>query len=116
MADWAAFKYCYISEDIRQIQESIEVQELTRMETWDRTALSLLEESGEIACSLYLTGQCGENAGSVVDQWWDFAWKSVVKYDDGYINTPGHMGHEVGYPQWWLDQSGWSNGPISYTP
>ena len=57
---------------------------------------------------------CVSNADSVVDQWWDLGYELIVKYDDGYINSPGHMGHEVGYPGWWLEESGWHNGPVSY--
>ena len=114
VADWAAFKYCYMKEDIQQIQESIETGEMEKIEEWDNTALRILEMEGEIVCSRYLSDMCIANADSVVDQWWDFGHRMIVKYDDGYINAPGHMGHEVGYPDWWLEDSGWYNGPTSY--
>ncbi len=114
VANWAAFKYCYISEDIRQMQEMVEVAEIQKIESWDREALAVLENQGSPACAAYLTEMCSDNAWSVVDEWWNFGYDLIVKYDDGYINSPGHMGHEVGYPDWWLEESGWHDGPTSY--
>lgn len=114
VADWAAFKYSYMSMDIQEMQESIEVMEINESAAWEERALSLLQTDGEDACAEYLTEQCVANADSVVAEWWNFGHRLIVKYDDGYIDTPGHVGHEVGYPQWWLDQSGWRNGPVQY--
>ncbi len=57
---------------------------------------------------------CESNADSVVTAWWDFADLMIVKYDDGYINTPGHIAHEVGYTQEWLNVSGWLQGQTAY--
>ncbi len=114
VANWAAFKYSYIRKDIEEMQESIEVQELNSIANWEQTGLSLLQTEGGEACSEYLTAQCSSNADSIVAEWWSFGHRMIVKYDDGYIDTPGHVGHGVGYPQWWLDQSGWLNGPVNY--
>jgi hypothetical protein len=30
---------------------------------------------------------------------------SIARYDDGYINAPGKMAQEVGYPEDWYDKS-----------
>lgn len=79
------------------------------------SALEIFNTSGADDCVEFITDFCGSNADSVVAEWWDFADLMIVKYDDGYINSPGHMAHEVGYPQPWLDESGWQHGPVSYT-
>ncbi|MFO7875551.1 MAG: C69 family dipeptidase [Desulfovermiculus sp.] len=39
----------------------------------------------------------------------------VAKYDDGYINAPGEMAQEVGYPEEWYEKSKWPQGPTSYS-
>jgi hypothetical protein len=38
----------------------------------------------------------------------------VARYDDGYVNEPGEMAEEVGYPKVWYDKSEWPNGPKKY--
>jgi len=114
VANWAAVKYSYMRKDIENIQEAIEVQELSRIASADIRALEILSTAGAGECTEFITGFCDANADSVVNAWWDFADLMIVKYDDGYINTPGHMAHEVGYPEEWLNESGWLQGPTSY--
>ena len=113
--DWSAIKYRYMREDITEIQEAIEIAELSKIADADIQALELFNTSGEEECISFITDVCSSNADSVVTEWWNFAERMIVKYDDGYINHPGHMAHEVGYPESWLESSGWHNGPISYT-
>ena len=115
VANWSAIKYRYMHEDITEIQEAIEIAELSRIADADIQALELFNTSGEEECISFITDVCSSNADSVVTEWWNFAERMIVKYDDGYINHPGHMAHEVGYPESWLESSGWHNGPISYT-
>jgi hypothetical protein len=50
----------------------------------------------------------------IVKDWWKFAWILVARYDDGYVNAPGKMAQEVGYPKGWYDKSEWHNGPTTY--
>ena len=53
-------------------------------------------------------------ATNVVDRWWELAWRLVAKYSDGYVNEPGKMTQEVGYPKEWYKNSNYSDGPTSY--
>ena len=60
------------------------------------------------SCSPHI---CETQANQIVKDWWDFAWILVARYDDGYVNEPGKMAQEVGYPKDWYDKSEWPNGP-----
>ena len=115
VANWAAVKYSYMRKDIEDIQEAIEVLEAGKISRTDLQALEILRTSGTDECAEFLTGFCESNADSVVAAWWDFADLMIVKYDDGFINSPGHMAHEAGYPHIWLDETDWNEGPVSYT-
>ena len=57
---------------------------------------------------------CDTSKFSRKSAWWDFAWNLVARYDDGYINAPGKMAKEVGYPQEWYEKSKWPDGPTTY--
>ena len=50
----------------------------------------------------------------MVKTWWNFAGLLIAKYSDGYVNEPGKMAQEVGYPNAWYDLCEWTNGPTSY--
>lgn len=50
-------------------------------------------------------------AQKVVDDWWKLADYLIVKYNDGYINTPKGR-KAVGYPEWWLDEVGYGETKI----
>ncbi|MCK5036339.1 MAG: C69 family dipeptidase [Candidatus Sabulitectum sp.] len=115
VANWAGVKYSYMRKDIEEIQEAIEVQEIGKIAISDMSALEIFNTSGADQCTVFITDFCKSNADSVVSEWWNFADLMIVKYDDGYINSPGHMAHEVGYPQQWLDEAGWHEGPLTYT-
>jgi hypothetical protein len=100
-------------QDIADLQEEIEIAEISGIAKADSVALEMYRNNNGF--TQYLTQFCTSNADSVVAQWWNFADRMIVKYDDGFLNSPAHMAHELGYPEWWLDDSGWKNGPISYT-
>jgi len=113
VGNWAGIRYNLMHLDIADQQEEIEIAEISGISRADSVALSMIRNSDEI--TEYLTQFCTSNADSVVSEWWNFAGRMIVKYDDGFLNSPAHMAHELGYPEWWLDQSGWEQGPISYT-
>jgi hypothetical protein len=49
-----------------------------------------------------------------VKDWWDFAWLLVARYGDGYVNAPGKMAQEEGYPRKRYEKAEWKDGPTSY--
>ena len=46
--------------------------------------------------------------------WWAFADRLVVRYNDGFLNEPGKMAQPLGYPRNWLDTTEWRTGPTTY--
>ena len=79
----------------------------------DKKALSAYKEDPDKARDM-LTEYCKKLAEQVVKEWWEFAWRLVAKYDDGYINEPQKMAQEVGYPESWYENSKWVDGPTTY--
>lgn len=110
VADWAAIKYSFMRRDIMDMQDEIELREIRSIEHIDNMAVDI---DGAERTEM-LTEWCSSNADSVVTAWWDFSEDMIVKYDDGFVNSPGHMAHEEGYSQRWLDSTEWVNGPITY--
>jgi len=113
VANWAALKYEYIIQDIKEKQNELELAAVQGVSKMDQKALSLYQEDPYKAREL-LSTYSRNQANQVVDRWWDFAWSLVAKYDDGYINAPGKMAQEVGYPQKWYEKSKWPQGPTRY--
>jgi len=115
VSNWAELKYSYMIRDINALQDSIETAELAAVERVGGEALALLEEDRGLALDV-LTGYSVSNAEAVVTRWWALSDHLIAKYDDGYVNAPDSMAGEVGYPQWWLDEVGYSRGPVGYAP
>jgi len=113
VANWAGLKYSYMIKDIQQKQHEIEHAAIEDIKEIDEQALDLYKNDPEKARQL-LTTYCETQANQVVKAWWNFAWILVARYDDGYVNAPGKMAQEVGYPQDWYDKSEWPNGPTAY--
>ena len=113
VANWAGLKYSYIIKDIKQKQDEIEIAEIEGIKHMDKKALALYKKNPKKARQL-ITSYCKTQANQVVKSWWDFAWTLVARYDDGYINAPGKMAQEVGYPKNWYKKSEWPNGPTAY--
>ncbi len=115
VSNCTSIKYSYMIEDIKTLRDSIETSEIQLVSSIDSMILKN-SESGEITekDEVYLTEQCFKNTETVVERWWKLLAYLIVSYDDGYVNTEGHMAQEVGYPQWWLEQAGWKEGPTTY--
>jgi len=113
VANWAGLKYNYMIKDIQQKQDEIELAEINTIKEMDEKALALYKKDPQKVPSL-LTTYCETQANQVVQEWWKLAWHLVAKYDDGYLNAPGKMAQEVGYPKEWYNTSEWPNGPKTY--
>lgn len=113
VANWAGIKYSYIIKDIKHKQDEIEWAEINGIKAMDKEAQTLYKQDPRKALRL-LTTYCETQANQVVRDWWKLAWLLVAKYDDGYVNAPGNMSREVGYPNKWYKKSRWVNGPIRY--
>ena len=113
VANWAALKYSYMLKDIQAKQEEIEQAEFASVKAMDQEALALYQKDPAQAREL-LTTFSKNQANQVVKIWWNLAWDLVARYDDGYVNEPGKMAQEVGYPKEWYQRSNWPKGPIKY--
>lgn len=113
VANWAGLKYSYMLKDIQAKQAEIEQAEFESVKAMDKEALALYQKDPEKAREL-LTAFSKNQANQVVKIWWSLAWDLVARYDDGYVNEPGKMAQEVGYPKEWYQQSNWPKGPTSY--
>ena len=113
VANWAALKYDFMIQDIQQKQDEIELAEIQGIKAMDDKAQKIYAHDPHKAREL-LSTYCRNQANQVVDTWWDFAWDLVARYDDGYLNAPGKMAQEVGYPQEWYKKSKWPHGPTTY--
>ncbi|MFC1515239.1 dipeptidase [Thermodesulfobacteriota bacterium] len=113
VANWAGLKYSYMIKDIQQKQDEIELAAIDAIKIMDEKALALYKQDPEKVPPL-LTAYCETQANQVVQEWWKLAWNLVAKYDDGYVNAPGKMAQEVGYPKDWYQKSEWPYGPTTY--
>jgi len=113
VANWAGLKYSYVIRDIKEKQEELELAAVESIKLMDKKALALHKKSPEKVRAL-LTEYSMTHADKVVEEWWTLAWKLVAKYSDGYVNEPGKMAREVGYPEAWYEQAEWKDGPTTY--
>lgn len=113
VGNWAALKYDYMIEDIQEKQDEFELAAIQGIKEMDEKILEVYQQDPRKAREM-LTSYCKEQANQVIEDWWDFAWTLVARYDDGYVNAPGKMAQEVGYPEEWYEKSNWPQGPTSY--
>jgi dipeptidase len=113
VSNWAELKYSYMIRDINALQDSIELAELAQMRELEEKVVPMYPGITGMAAN-WLTEFSISNAEAVVSRWWSLADMLIAKYDDGYVNTPGSTAFEVGYPQWWLDEVGYADGPVGY--
>ena len=52
-----------------------------------------------------------QNVATVVDRLWSLSDELLFKYASGFVNTDDEMSQMVGYPAWWLQAVGYSQGP-----
>lgn len=113
VSNWAELKYSYMIRDIQAVQDSVEHAELADIVMVDAAVMEIMDQD-ECSARFYLTQWSVENADAVVHRWWSLADMLIARYDDGYVNSPDSMAVEVGYPQWWLDEAGYADGPVGY--
>ncbi|WP_349680392.1 dipeptidase [Mesotoga sp. UBA5557] len=113
VSNWASMKYSYMHEDIRLMQEKYETLSLCRLQEVE-AYVAAMTSNGPQEVSEYLTKFCARNSEEIIRAWWDFSEYLIVRYNDGFISEKRNMAQPVGYPQEWLDQTNWPEGPTSY--
>jgi dipeptidase len=110
VGNWSNLRYSSMIEDIRKAYTTIEDGFFEMQPTVEKRALDLYKEHPDLARQ-YLTRYSNTMAQRTVDEWWELADYLVVKYNDGYINTPTSS-RSVGYPKEWLDAVGYGKTRI----
>lgn len=105
VANYATIKYSYMIKDIQAKQKELE-DAATKL-------LADFESMGTKSRS-ELTTLCNNNAEKVISEWWRLFEAIVVKYNDGCITTADGIMQKVDYPEEWLQDVGYYDGPISY--
>jgi hypothetical protein len=106
-------------------------------EKWENAAFALVDElsagddgkkgRGRGRSTTYpspaaLTAASEAHAAAVARAWWRLGDDLMVRYADGFVSPSMDVdesgaagdappGEAVGYPAWWLDASGWRDGP-----
>ena len=118
VANYANLNYTYMIEDIVALQQELENDAYAKV--YDST----LQVQG-------ITDFCEKNTAKVLKAWFELSRYLIVKYNNGCITTEGVKSpikgknygkayvegaffQKIDYPEWWLRDAGYYNGPISY--
>lgn len=105
VANYATLKYSYLSEEIEQEQSSLEADAHRQVVAFSRDEGAAVEDLQEF---------CLANAKKVHDRWWNLATRLFVKFNDGCITTAAMPMQKIDYPQNWLSDTDYYQGPVSY--
>ena len=115
VTNWATIHYQLMSRDITAQQQGIEQRELAAQPDFEKKALEILSTDGMAACSRYLTDYSTSNSIRTVSAWWKFSDLLVAKYSNQLVTDPATGASETpGYPDWWLEETGYQYGPRVY--
>lgn len=109
--NWSLLRFNLINQDVREQINKLQTEAFKIRIAWEAHAMNELGD--DHARDKYLQVKSNVFASRVVSHWWEFAWKLVAKYSDGYITTgesPEQM-KAPGYPAWWLQLSEFSRWP-----
>ena len=110
VSNWAQLRYDSMIQDIRAAYSTLEEGLFNSQASVEKRAAELYKENPEAARE-YLTDYSNTMARQTVDEWWKLSDALIVKYNDGYINTPGSE-KTAGYPKEWLDAVGYGKTKI----
>lgn len=97
----ANLKWSYMIQDIQAIQEKMESHSVALI-----SQLSSSEDSVEIEAAILA------NAAMMVDALIQLQDQLLFKYASGFVNEPPNgMSQMKGYPAWWLQAVGYTEGP-----
>ncbi|GAA4495879.1 dipeptidase [Pseudaeromonas paramecii] len=106
VANFATLKYGYMMPDLQAVQAKLEAVAYGKIAEFNQDEGNPTPEQ--------LTGFCCEHADAVRKAWWSLANQLIVKYNDGCLTNPTVTMQKIDYPEPWLRQAGYYQGPISY--
>jgi dipeptidase len=109
----AQIKFNYIIEDIRQLQNSLESDSQTLIDTLSKKYANSELSQDEL---FKITKVLSANAQRAVISFIELFHSILFKYADGNINawnkdTGIFTSYSTGYPSWWLESVGYTEGP-----
>jgi dipeptidase len=107
VANFATIKYSYMMPDLQQLQTKLEAAAHAQIVKNAQSEICPTPEE--------LTAYCSDNAESVRKAWWTLASQLIVKYNDGCRTTATTPMQKIDYPEPWLRNAGYYQGPISYS-
>ena len=112
--NWARLMYSEMIPVIKAEQARIERAELSRQADVEHKALDLYKVN-EMEARAYLTEYVNATSMENLDSWKALFEKLVVTYRNGQYNDIQNKTIEnIGYPEWWLEYSGYQYGPRVY--
>lgn len=114
VANYMMLKYSYMIDDLRLEQRRLEGGFFGGRKPVEAKALEMWNSGDQEGARKWLGKYTEDCAAEVLKAWWTLSENLYLKYNDGYINTPGGLATPVFYPRWWLEAVGYENGPTSY--
>lgn len=100
----ANLKWIYAIQDITQRQKELETAS-TEM------VVKLEQEYQQSKDFKKVEDTYLANVEKIVESIWSLSDELLFKYATGFVNEKDHMSQMVGYPKWWLEQVGYTDGP-----
>ncbi len=115
VTNWATLNYNAMIADIRINRQAIEDRQFADQPGIEKNAQEILTAQGGDAARAYLTNYSTSNAEKNLNAWWAFSDQLVVKYSNLMVQdfTNGTTTLS-GYPDWWLQETGYQCGPRIY--
>jgi len=106
VANFATIKYAYMMPDLQAMQAKLETEAYGKIAEFNQGEVTPTPE--------VLTAYCRDHADAVRQAWWSLANQLIIKYNDGCRTTQSEPMQKIDYPEPWLRQAGYYQGPISY--
>ena len=114
VANYINLRYMDMIKDLKAEQKKLEDKVFTKINKVEKKAIEKLEEGKKSSACEELTEFCIKNAKQVHKAWEKLFARLIVKYNDGYLIKKDGTVDKAGYPEEWLKQVGYENGPVKY--
>ena len=101
VANYANLNYSYMMNDIVAVQQKLENESIEEVYSNKNTEHTI-------------NTFCHYNTEKVLKAWWELSKMLIVKYNNGCLTTKEAIMQKIDYPERWLNEVGYYEGPISY--
>ena len=114
VANYAQLNYGQMIRYITERRQQLEAGSLQAVAAVEQRALERLNSGDPDGCSKELTQFSTETAQHYQAAWQALFQQLVMKYNDGYRVEPNGTLSKLGYPDSWLREVGYEQGPVRY--